>query len=107
MAGIRLHKDGLERWSRGEGLEDPEVVAGFASPADGSPAAPDDEGAEFRVSKLAGVHFRAGDVVVFQGPGAGGYGDARERDPEAVRRDVRNEIVSAEEAERLYGADLG
>jgi len=82
------------------------VVAGFADPADGSPAEPGDKGAEFRISKLAGVHFKAGDVLVHQIAGAGGYGDARERDPEAVRRDVRNGIVSAAEAARLYGADL-
>ncbi len=107
MAGIQVHRGGLERWSRGEALDHPEVVAGFADPGDGSPAEPDAPGAEFRISKLAGVHFKAGDVVVFQGPGAGGYGDARERDPEAGRRDVRNEIVSPGEAERLYGADLG
>jgi N-methylhydantoinase B len=107
MAGIHLHKGGLERWSGRKELDRPEVIAGFADPADGSPVDPDDERAEFRISKLAGVHFKAGDVITLQVAGAGGYGDARERDPEAVERDVRNEIVSPAEAERLYGADRG
>lgn len=105
-AGLQVHRNGLERWARGEALDAPEVVAGFADPIDGSPADPDDEGAEFRISKLAGVRFRGGDVLAHQGPGAGGYGDARERDPEAVHRDVRNGILSPAEAERLYGAGL-
>jgi N-methylhydantoinase B len=107
MAGIRLYEDGLGRWARGENLDDPKVVAGFADPDDDSPADQSDEGAEFRISKLAGVRFKAGDILAFQVAGAGGYGDPRERDPEAVKRDVRNGIVSSSEAERLYGADLG
>jgi N-methylhydantoinase B len=105
MAGIVLHKGGLARWSNLEELADPEVVAGFANPDDGSPIEPDDERATFLISKLAGVHFGAGDIVALQVAGAGGYGDARERDPDAVRRDVRNEIVSPAAARRLYGVD--
>ncbi len=107
MASILLHKGSLARWSGLEELAEPEVVAGFADPDDGAPIDPDDARAVFRISKLAGVHFKAGDVIALQVAGAGGYGDPRERDPEAVRRDVRNEIVSPAEAERLYGADLG
>jgi len=106
MAGIQVHRGALDRWAAGETLAQPDVVAGFANPADGSPAQPDDEGAEFRISKLAGVRFKAGDVLAFQVAGAGGYGDPQERYPELVRRDVRNGIVSAAEAVRLYGADL-
>src|SRR5262249_60910179 len=36
-------------------------------------------------------------------PGGGGYGDAYTRDPARVLRDVRDDIVSAEAAERDYG----
>jgi N-methylhydantoinase B len=107
MAGIVLHKGGLDRWAGREELGEPEVVAGFANPDDGSPSDHDDERSEFRISKLSGVHFKAGDVIVLQVAGAGGYGDAHERDPEAVRRDVRDEIVSPAMAKRLYGVDLG
>ena len=38
---------------------------------------------------------------------AGGYGDPFERDPERVRDDVRNELVSPEAAARDYGVVLG
>jgi len=39
-------------------------------------------------------------------PGGGGFGDPRERDPEAVRADVRSGLVSAEAAESVYGVRL-
>jgi N-methylhydantoinase B len=39
-------------------------------------------------------------------PGGGGWGDPLDRDPEAVRRDVRNEIVSAGQARDVYGVVL-
>jgi N-methylhydantoinase B len=106
MAGIHLHRGGLDGWAKGAELGVPEVVAGFADPEDGTPADATDERAEFRVSKLAGVQFKAGDLITLQVAGAGGYGEARERDPDAVRRDVRNEILSAREAQRLYGVDV-
>jgi N-methylhydantoinase B len=37
-------------------------------------------------------------------PGGGGMGSPAERDPEAVRRDVRLGYLSAEAAKRDYGA---
>jgi N-methylhydantoinase B len=37
-------------------------------------------------------------------PGGGGFGDPRERDPRAVRADVRNGLISAEAAAALYGS---
>ena len=38
--------------------------------------------------------------------GAGGWGDPLEREPAAVLRDVRNEMISSEAAERDYGVLL-
>jgi N-methylhydantoinase B/oxoprolinase/acetone carboxylase alpha subunit len=35
--------------------------------------------------------------------GGGGYGDARERDPELVLADVRDGLLTVAEAEQLYG----
>jgi N-methylhydantoinase B len=49
---------------------------------------------------------RAGDVVSFRVAGAGGYGDPGGRDPEAVRRDAADGLVSREAAERDYGVRL-
>ena len=44
-----------------------------------------------------------GDVIQFLSAGGGGYGDAFERDPEAVQQDVINEYVSIEKAREDYG----
>jgi N-methylhydantoinase B len=38
--------------------------------------------------------------------GGGGYGPPSEREPDAIRRDVREGYVSAEAARRDYGIDL-
>jgi N-methylhydantoinase B len=46
-----------------------------------------------------------GDRLVVEMPGGGGMGPARERDPDAVRRDVRLGYVSHEAARREYGRD--
>jgi N-methylhydantoinase B len=45
----------------------------------------------------------AGDRVVIEMPGGGGYGNPAERDVERIREDVRSELVSREAAERDYG----
>jgi N-methylhydantoinase B len=44
-----------------------------------------------------------GDVFRHVLAGAGGYGDPLERDPDAVLRDVRNELLSPQKAEADYG----
>lgn len=49
----------------------------------------------------------AGDRLIMEMPGGGGYGDPLRRDPERVRDDVRNGLVSAEAARRDYGVVLG
>ena len=59
----------------------------------------------YEIGGKASVDLRYGDVVSFQLAGAGGYGDPRERDPEAVRRDVRLGFVSPEVARAVYGHD--
>jgi len=47
----------------------------------------------------------AGDVVSVRTPGGGGYGDPADRDPEAVARDYRLGVVSAETVRTAYGLD--
>jgi N-methylhydantoinase B len=44
-----------------------------------------------------------GDTVSFRLSGAGGYGDPLDRDPEAVRTDVRRGYVTREAARETYG----
>ena len=43
-------------------------------------------------------------IRVFTGSG-GGYGDPRERNPELVRADVRNGLLSPRRARDVYGVD--
>jgi N-methylhydantoinase B len=50
--------------------------------------------------------LQPGDRLTMRYGGGAGYGDARERDPQAVRDDVKNGYVSAEAAKTDYGADL-
>lgn len=47
--------------------------------------------------------LKPGDVVSLRTPGAGGYGDPKERDREEVLRDVRDGKISAERAHEDYG----
>ena len=64
-----------------------------------------------RVSLASGAELKpkglqvvpAGERLVIEMPGGGGMGAAAERDPKAVKRDVRLGYVSAEAAERDYG----
>jgi N-methylhydantoinase B len=56
--------------------------------------------------KVTGHAIRAGDVVVMQSAGGGGFGDPLARDPERVRRDVLGGYVSPERAGEGYGVVL-
>ena len=47
--------------------------------------------------------LKRGDVFRHEMSGGGGYGDPLERDPEGVLRDVIEEKVTREHAEREYG----
>ena len=49
------------------------------------------------------MDIKRGDVLRHVLAGAGGWGDPLERDPAAVLRDVRNELLSAENARNDYG----
>ena len=56
-----------------------------------------------RRGKLAHYPLHRGDVVRLITGVGGGYGDPLERDPAAVREDVLNELLSAGQAEEIYG----
>jgi N-methylhydantoinase B len=60
---------------------------------------------ERRMLKCSRVKLVRGDVVRTMTGGGGGLGDPRERDPEAVRADVRDRHVSAEAAREVYGVE--
>jgi N-methylhydantoinase B len=56
--------------------------------------------------KVTGYPIRAGDVVVMQSAGGGGFGDPLEREPERVRQDLGADYISAERARDGYGVVL-
>lgn len=56
-------------------------------------------------SKMVGISLRRGQRLRLETPGGGGYGDPRERSPEAVSRDVRLGYLTPEAARLDYGVD--
>jgi len=75
------------------------VRAGAGGAADGDGAAGD------RVPGKSTHVLAAGDAVRVDSPGAGGFGDPADRDPEAVARDYRHGKLSAEAVREEYGLD--
>ena len=55
------------------------------------------------LSKEQDIALKPGDRVQVSTPGGGGYGDPFERDPRAVREDVRLERYTPEQARALFG----
>ena len=58
---------------------------------------------ELEVGKLDALAVNAGDTITFLTPGASGYGDPFDRDPEKVRIDVEQGFVTRTGAQRDYG----
>jgi N-methylhydantoinase B len=56
-----------------------------------------------RRGKLARYPLRRGDVARLITGSGGGYGDPMRRDPALVQADVRNELVTVEQAREVYG----
>jgi N-methylhydantoinase B/oxoprolinase/acetone carboxylase alpha subunit len=54
-------------------------------------------------SKFTNIVLEAGDEVMLDSPGGGGFGEPAERARDAVSRDVAEGIVSREAAAELYG----
>jgi N-methylhydantoinase B len=63
------------------------------------------DGSVRHVRKATQHPIAAGERVKIMTGGGGGWGAPSERDPEAVRRDVREGYVSAEAARRDYGIE--
>ena len=70
-------------------------------------------GGNGRLSLASGQELRAkgfqtipaGERLVVEMPGGGGFGDPAKRDPEAVKRDVRLGLVSKAQAKSAYGVE--
>ncbi len=66
-----------------------------------------DDGSRERLpSKVDNVRVAPGDRILFRTAGGGGWGDALERDPTVVRRDVVRGLLTAETAREGYGVAL-
>lgn len=99
--GVRLFTLGERHAHAGFGL------SGGESGALGQTILNPDTAERSNLHPKARYRFADGDLVVsFQTPGGGGFGPAHERDPKSVRRDVIEERVSREAAERRYGVIL-
>jgi N-methylhydantoinase B len=59
-------------------------------------------GQERIVSASGRFELHAGDRFVLQSAGGGGYGDPRERDPDALKKDIAEGRVTPEAASRAY-----
>ena len=64
------------------------------------------DGERRRLAFVSGLTTHAGDVVRVVTGNGGGLGDPKERDPELVRLDVRNGLITAERASQVYGVDI-
>lgn len=64
------------------------------------------DGETHRLDPKSTHELRLGDVVSIRTPGGGGYGDPADRDPDAVRRDVRLEKLTPQAAREAYGVDV-
>jgi N-methylhydantoinase B len=82
---------------------------GLFGGAEGEPSAlvldPGADG-ERVMHQAAGVPLAADTVVSHRTAGGGGYGDPRERVPEAVAEDVRNQLLTPAAAREQYGVVL-
>ena len=94
---------GFRQWNGILPLEHVKPIAGCFSDS-GQPTPGQGWGAgEALTLKLSALPLKPGRVIVCYQAGGGGYGNPLERDPELVRRDVWNELVSAEFARDAYG----
>ena len=64
------------------------------------------DGTEIEIGKQAVYHPHPGDVLVVGGGGGGGFGNPLERDPEKVRGDILDGLISPERGRARYGVAL-
>jgi N-methylhydantoinase B len=56
-----------------------------------------------RLERFPPLELTGGDEVVIRVPGGGGFGPPGERDPDMVRRDVEEGMITARVAREVYG----
>jgi len=61
------------------------------------------DGSEERYAFISGLRVDKDDVIRIMTGAGGGYGDPKKRDPEKVRQDIKNGLISAERAAEVHG----
>ncbi|MBC3191768.1 hydantoinase B/oxoprolinase family protein [Pseudonocardia sp. C8] len=87
----------------GVGEQDYAAATAVAGTLDPETKAPDPQGEYFYYAREAVWNSAAGSTWRYLTNGGGGWGDPFARDPERVKRDVRDEYVTIEGAEREFG----
>ena len=64
------------------------------------------EGERQRFAFVSGLKTQRDDVIRVVTGNGGGFGAPKRRDPDLVRRDVRNGLISAERAKEVYGITI-
>lgn len=65
-----------------------------------------DGGEQVDIGKKTVYRARLGEVITITSGGGGGYGDPYDRDPQDVRNDYLDGLVSARRAREVYGVEL-
>ena len=61
------------------------------------------DGSETKLPSKCTISILRGDTLIIRTPGGGGYGDPKNRSPEALKEDVLNGLISRETARESYG----
>jgi len=61
------------------------------------------DGSETKLPSKCTISILRGDTLIIRTPGGGGYGDPKNRSPEALKEDVLNGLISRETAREVYG----
>lgn len=62
-----------------------------------------EDGSVERYSSVSGLTTKEGDLIRIVTGNGGGHGDPQQRDPELVKADIRDGLISAERAKEVYG----
>ncbi|MFC6716007.1 hydantoinase B/oxoprolinase family protein [Natrialbaceae archaeon GCM10025810] len=89
------HAGGLGRLLKNYGTEHEEVIGGWQP-----------DGDEWEMCLIGSEPFQSGESFTIETQGGGGWGDPTDRDPEAVREDVRDGKISRDAAAEVYDVDL-
>ncbi len=64
------------------------------------------DGSQEKYSFVSGLPVNTDDVIRIVTASGGGYGDPKERDPDRVKEDVANGLLSSERAAAVYGVSI-